>query len=422
MAERTLDVWCFDHRAGTLTETATGLRFAYTDEWLAAGRPALSFSLPRSGAFDDAAAGAFFGGLLPEGTPRLTLARQLGISPENDFSLLDALAGDTAGAIVITPPEDTPPTTSDDVVWLDDDQLIRELDDLPIRPFHADEDGEYRLSLAGAQDKLPVVLSDDGRIGLTHGRTPSTHIIKTPIPTLDATVANEAMCLDIGRRLGIATVEAEPRRTGDREFLLVTRYDRERAGDTVTRLHQEDFCQALGIPTARKYQAEGGPDLAACFGLIRDAAAVPGRDAVALLDAIALSFLVGNHDAHGKNYSLLYRPGMTKPVLAPAYDVVSTFVYRGARRMSRKLAMSIGTEYRPDYVRTRHLEAMLADAGLASAAAKRRLRRIAGDAPGAASAARDDLRDRGWDAPVLDRIVELVDQRSRYLMEIVDGN
>lgn len=422
MAERALDVWCFGDRAGTLTETATGLRFAYADEWLAAGRPALSFSLPRSGAFDDAAASAFFGGLLPEGVPRLTLARQLGISPENDFSLLDALAGDTAGAIVIAPPGDAPPTTSDDVVWLDDEQLIRELDDLPVRPFHADEDGEYRLSLAGAQDKLPVVVSDDGRIGLTHGRTPSTHIIKTPIPTLDATVANEAMCLDIGRRMGIATVEAEPRRVGGREFLLVTRYDRERAGDTVTRLHQEDFCQALGIPTARKYQAEGGPDLAACFGLIRNAAAVPGRDAVALLDAVALSFLVGNHDAHGKNYSLLYGPGMTKPVLAPVYDVVSTFVYRGPRRMSRKLAMSIGTEYGPDYVRTRHLEAMLAEAGLASAAAKRRLRRMARDAPDAAAAAHEVLAGRGWNWPVLGRIVGIVEQRASWLIQVAEGN
>lgn len=422
MAERTLDVWCFGDRAGTLTETAAGLRFTYTEEWLDAGRPALSFSLPLSGAFTEAAAGAFFGGLLPEGTPRLTLARQLGISPENDFSLLEALAGDTAGAVVITPPGSAPPTPSDDVMWLDEGRLVEELDDLPARPFHADEDGEFRLSLAGAQDKLPVVVADDGRIGLTRGGTPSTHIIKTPIPTLDATVANEAMCLDIGRRLGIETVQAEPRRAGGREFLLVTRYDRERADTAVRRLHQEDFCQALGIPTSRKYQAEGGPDLAACFRLIRDAAAVPGSDAVALLDAVALSFLVGNHDAHGKNYSLLYRPGMTKPALAPVYDVVSTFVYRGARRMSRKLAMSIGTEYRPDYVRTRHLETMLADAGLATASAKRRLRRIAEDAPNAAASAHEHLADRGWDAPVLGRIVEIVQQRSRWLVQIVDGN
>lgn len=193
MAERTLDVWCFGDRAGTLTETATGLRFTYAEDWLHAGGPALSFSLPLSGAFADAAADAFFGGLLPEGTPRLTLARQLGISPENDFSLLEALAGDTAGAIVITPAGSAPPTPSDDVKWLDEGQLIEELDDLQVRPFHADENGEYRLSLAGAQDKLPVVMADDGRIGLTHGGTPSTHIIKAPIPTLDATVANELL-------------------------------------------------------------------------------------------------------------------------------------------------------------------------------------------------------------------------------------
>jgi serine/threonine-protein kinase HipA len=417
LSTRTLEVWCFDELAGVLADAADGLTFAYAPDWFAAGRPPLSQSLPLDGAFAPAAAGAFFGGLLPEGAPRELLARELGVSSDNDFSLLAALAGDTAGAITLVVPGEGPPTShapGDDVTWLDDAKLAAEIERLPTRPMHVDADGEYRLSLAGAQDKLPVVVGADGRVGLTKGWTPSTHILKTPIANLENTVANEAMCLDLGRRLGIPVAVAVPRRAGDRECLLVTRYDRE--GDEhggTRRLHQEDFCQALGIPAARKYQAEGGPTLPDCFALLRRASSVPAADAVHLLDQVTLSFLVGNHDAHAKNYSLLYRPELTE--LAPAYDILSTFPYRGALRLSRKLAMSIGSEYRPDYLRERHLAEMLAACGLGPAATRRRIDSLALAAPEHAQAARDVLAAGGWDAPVLGRIVELVTQRSRWL-------
>jgi serine/threonine-protein kinase HipA len=416
LSTRTLEVWCFDAVAGVLEDSADGLTFAYSPAWVTAGRPPLSQSMPLDDVPTTAAATAFFGGLLPEGTPRGVLARQLGVSVGNDFSLLEALGGDTAGAITLLPPGKGPPASvgTGDVTWLDDVELAHEIEQLPSRPMHIDDDGEYRLSLAGAQDKLPVVVSTDGRVGLTKGRTPSTHIMKTPIPGLENTVVNEAMCLDLGRRLDIPVAAATPRRAGDRECLLVARYDREPDGGSGTRrLHQEDFCQALGIPTQRKYQAEGGPTLPDCFGLLRQAATVPARDAVHLLDYVTLSFLVGNHDAHGKNYSLLYQPDRTE--LAPAYDILSTFVYRGALRLSRKMAMSIGSEYRPDWVRGRHLDEMLGASGLGPAAARRRIGSLATAAPEQAQAARDALAADGWDAPVLGRVVDMVEQRSGWL-------
>jgi serine/threonine-protein kinase HipA len=416
LSTRALEVWCFDALAGVLEDGTDGLTFAYAPDWVEAGWPPLSQSLPLDGSFTAATATAFFSGLLPEGAPRDVLARQLGVSAGNDFSLLAALAGDTAGAITLLPPDERP-SASDaqgDVTWLDDVELAAEIDRLPLRPMHVDEDGEYRLSLAGAQDKLPVVVGMDGRIGLTTGRTPSTHIMKTPIPGLQDSVANEAMCLDLGRRLRIPVVAAVPRRAGDREYLLVARYDREDDGSAGTRrLHQEDFCQALGIPTQRKYQAEGGPALPDCFALLRRATTVPARDSVHMLDYVTLSFLVGNHDAHAKNYSLLYRPEHIE--LAPAYDILSTFVYRGALRLSRKMAMSIGVEYRPDYVRGRHLTEMLAASGLGPTAARRRINTLAVAAPEHAQAARDALAAAGWDAPVLGKIVDMVNQRSGWL-------
>jgi serine/threonine-protein kinase HipA len=418
VTEGRLDVWCFDERAGTLVDGAEGLRFSYAEDWTTSGRPPLSQSLPLSGAFPGSAVSAYFGGLLPEGTPRDVLARQLGVSVGNDFGLLEQLGGDTAGAVTLLPPGTVPGPPGTDVEWLSDDQLVTVIEELPRRPMHADENGEYRLSLAGVQDKLPVIVGVDGRVGLTKGRTPSTHILKTPIARFDDTVANEALCPVFGRRLGVDTVNATPHRIGRTEFLLVERYDRRHGDDSVRRLHQEDFCQALGISSNRKYQSEGGPTLPDCFALLRRAAAVPAREASRLLDFVALSFLVGNHDAHGKNYSLLYGPDASKAVLAPAYDVLSTIAYENVRPMSRKMAMSIGKEYRPDYVRPRHLDALLASAELGAAAARRRLRTLAADAPGAVRAARTELVSLGWTADVFSLIVEIVDRRARLLADI----
>jgi serine/threonine-protein kinase HipA len=415
MTGRKLEVWCFDEHAGTLSDGAGGLEFAYAERWRSAGRPPVSQSLPLDGSYAGGAVGAFFGGLLPEGASRELAARNLGVSVDNDFAMLAALGGDMAGAVSLLAPGEVPGPVGADVEWLDDGDLVVLLDELPTRPLHADAEGEYRLSLAGAQDKLPVVVGADGRIGLTKGRTPSTHILKTPIAHLDGTVVNEALCPAIGRLLGIDAVVASPRRLADREFLLVERYDRARDDRGVRRLHQEDVCQALGIPSRRKYQSEGGPGLVDCFALLRHAVPVPAREVLKLLDAVVLSFLVGNHDAHAKNYALLYLPDSPTAILSPAYDILSTVVYPG---LSRKMAMSIGSEYRPDYVQPRHLDQLLEQAGLGAAAARRRIRALATGAPAAAHQARGDLAAAGWEAPVLARVVDTVERRAARLIEI----
>jgi serine/threonine-protein kinase HipA len=414
VSSRRLEVFCFDERAGELVDDTPGLAFAYDETWIGRGMPPLSQSLPLDGAFAREAVTAFFAGLLPEGPPRELLARRLGISFDNDFGLLEALAGDTAGALTLRAP-DGAPTHGGDVEWLEEAQLGQLVEELPSRPMHADEDGEYRLSLAGVQDKLPVLLGVDGRVGLTKGGTPSTHILKTPIARLKDTVANEAACLAIGRRLGIQVVHAQPRRAAGREFLLVERYDRELTDRGMRRLHQEDFCQALGVPSRRKYENEGGPGLLDGFALLRRAVAVPARDAPRLLEYVALSFLVGNHDAHARNYSLLYLPGSPRATLAPAYDILSMIAYRKAQNMSRKMAMGIGGEYRPEYVRPRHLDRLLSEAGLGAAPARRRLRAMAAGAPAAARDACSELARAGWRAPVLERLVEIVDERAGWL-------
>jgi serine/threonine-protein kinase HipA len=411
----TLDVLCFGERAGVLADAPDGPRFTYDRAWLAAARPPLSQALPLHDLAPPGAVHAFFGGLLPEGEPRRLLARRLGVSERNDFALLAAIGGDTAGAITLAPPGAAPPHASgSDVEWLDEAQLAKLIVTLPDRPMLADEDGEIRLSLAGAQDKLPVVVDADGRVGITAGRTPSTHILKMPIARFPGTVVNEAFCLAFGYRLGVPTVDARPCRAGDVPYLLVRRYDREPyAADGFARLHQEDFCQALAISSERKYEVEGGPSLVDCFALVRRATTVPAAHTLVLLDAVGLNYLVGNHDAHGKNFSLLRFPDRTE--LAPFYDVLSTVAYPG---LARKAAMSIGGERRPEYVRRRHLDRLCEAAGLGGAAVRRRLLAMAREAPDAARIVRAALADDGWDDPVLDTILGVVDRRAAHLATI----
>lgn len=411
-----LEVYCFDELAGFLTDQRdAGLAFAYDADWVAAGRPPLSQSLPLAGGYEGDAVRAFFSALLPEGEPRRQLARIEGVSERNDFALLRAIGGDCPGAIALYSPGTRPDavTQGDDVEWLSDDAVAAVVDELPRRPMLAGPDREIRLSLAGTQDKLPVVVDPSGeRIGITSGRTPSTHILKRAIDRLPGTIANEAFCLRFGRELEVPTVEAEPRRAGDASFLLVPRYDREVRGDLVYRLHQEDFCQALGVPPERKYQNEGGPSLADCFDLVSRATSVPAVGRLALLDCVTLNFLVANHDAHGKNFSLLYTPRAVD--LAPFYDILSTFVYR-RHGLSRKMAMKLGREYRSEYVRARHFEDFFESVGLGPGPSRRRIARIAAEAPRAAHRARDQLAGEGWGNDIVDGIVDLVEVRAAHL-------
>ncbi|HEX2070748.1 MAG TPA: type II toxin-antitoxin system HipA family toxin [Thermoleophilaceae bacterium] len=405
---RALDVWLYGRRAGRLEQVDGRMRFTYAADYVDAGGAPLSCSLPLGAREHDREAEAFFANLLPEGEARTLVARRLGVSAGNDFGLLYEIGGDCAGAVTLLPPGASPDDlpAQAEVRWLDESELAAALDELPRRPLLADPDEGIRLSLAGAQDKLPVVVRD-GRIGIPLGRTPSTHIVKTPIVRFDDTVANEALCLELARSLGLSAASAEVRDVVGREFLLVERYDRRHAPDgRVERIHQEDFCQALAIPPQLKYESEGGPGLADCFGVLLASSNALGPDRLALVDAVTLNFLIGNHDAHGKNFSLLLEDGGTR--LAPLYDLVSTAVYPG---LDRKMAMAIGGEYRPDYVRRRHVDRFSQQTRRKAAPVRRRMLRLAERARAVAPEAVERVGPR----PVLDRVLETVAQRAGWL-------
>jgi serine/threonine-protein kinase HipA len=296
---------------------------------------------------------------LPEEGQRTAIARALGVSADNEFRLLEYLGGEVAGALTLLPEGETPACPSDAAPkLLDDDALVQLLDHLPLRPMLAGEDG-LRLSLAGAQSKLPVLLID-GQIALPAPGQPTSHILKPPIARFEGTTENEYFCMSLASAIGLDVAAVEMRAVADRSFLLVTRYDRAiDASGTVTRLHQEDFAQALGVPSHRKYASEGGPIFPDCFTLLRRAATRPAREILKLLDAAIFNLIIGNADAHAKNFSLLHGGGGVS--LAPLYDLLSTILYPN---LHVKLAMKIGGKAVLEDIEPRHWERFAADAQL----------------------------------------------------------
>lgn len=404
-----LAVWLFANNVGTLALVEGRLSFCYAAGWLSQPNAvALSASLPlQREPFDDRRTRPFFAGLLPEGHMRRLIAQQFQVSNQNDFALLDRIGGECAGAVTLLQPGQAlpAPTHGDAVQWLDDEEVVALLDELPRRPMLAGNDG-LRLSLAGAQDKLPVVF-DGARIGLPRNGTPSSHILKPAIHAVEDSVVNEGFCLALANALQLKPAKSKMDSIGDRPFLLVERYDRfaDARGNRL-RIHQEDFCQALGVAPELKYQNEGGPDLAQCFDLVRRVTRPSAPHVLRLLDYVIFNAMIGNHDAHAKNFSLLYS-GET-PILAPCYDTLSTAVYA---TLTPRMAMKIGSKYKFSEVEARHWDQFAEDAGLAKAPARRRILELAKSLPPVARKLQSDPEHGFAGNALVERIIAVIDQR-----------
>lgn len=372
-----LAVWWGQRIAGTLSIDRGGaMHFSYAPDWLTDPATSdLSRAMPkREAECDDAICKAVFGGLLPEEGQRTAIARALGVSPDNPFRLLAALGGDVAGALAFLPTGEIPPeATTGDPEPLDDAAFVELIDRLPRVPMLAGEGGA-RLSLAGAQSKLPVVLVS-GKIAVPLPGQPSTHLIKPEPDRFPGLAANEALCLALARAVGLDAVDAEWRQVNGRAYLLVTRYDRVTADGEARRLHQEDFAQALGVPSNRKYAAEGGPVFRDCFALLREAAARPAPEVLKLVDAAIFNVIIGNADAHAKNFSLLRQERVGNPiVLAPLYDLVGTVMWA---ELSPRFAMTFGGAGTLEQLESKHFDRFAADAGVAAPFVRRRASQLA---------------------------------------------
>jgi serine/threonine-protein kinase HipA len=413
---KTLDVYLHNDLVGHLVQDdGGGMVFDYAESRLnKPGATPLSQSLPlRTKRFKRNECRGFFAGVLPDEGKREIIARNLGISARNDYAMLEWIGGECAGAVTFIPAGQAPPDRNYKYRKLSAEDLAEILKELPKRPLLAGEKG-MRLSLAGAQDKVAVRI-ENGEVCLPLGGAPSTHILKPAVERFEGVVFNEALCMKLASEAGLPSASVETINVNGIDCLLVERYDRIHGQGpgtepVVERLHQEDFCQAQGIVPERKCQREGGPSLKQCFRLLRGASSAPVIDLARLLEAVIYNCLVGNNDAHGKNFSLLYRGAGTANLeirLAPLYDVVNTLYYT---ELSRDMAMKIGGEYSSEKVAARNFEQLAEEAGLGKPLVRGRVAEMAERV--IAGLAKVEIAH-----PVAEKVAGLIRQRSEKVRD-----
>jgi len=341
----TLNVWNDGRLVGRLWRQGVGLiGFAYDRVWVDGGGFQISRMLPLTlepFSAEDSVAHRFFANLLPEGGVREHIVRDLKIA-NTDFELLRAIGGECAGALSLLPVDEVP-SGKRSYRRLSSEAL----DDLVKRRGYVSSslppDERPRLSLAGAQDKCALLVRD-GEFFLPQKEAPSSHILKFELASYRHVPAYETFTTMFARAIGLTAVEIELVQIAGQLCTLTKRYDRyaDEHGE-IQRLHQEDFCQALGYSNDKKYQDSGGPSFADCFAAVGEASTEPVIDSQDLLRWQIFNVLAGNSDGHAKNLSLLHpEQGVTR--LAPFYDLVCT---RAIERIDHRLAFDVGGERDP---------------------------------------------------------------------------
>ncbi len=386
MAEE-LAVWLYGDHVATIGNDRRGPRLTYTATALdryELGTPLLTLALPVAPrTYPQGVVRSYLDGLLPEGDARTNIARDVGESPNDTFGLIRSLGRDCAGAVVVQPADDPPPpvATTATAEPLTTDETSDLVGNLRSAPLGAG--GRVRVSLAGVQEKLVLTRMANGRWGRPVDGTPSTHILKPEVARFPMSVENEAFCMRVAKHLGLDVANVETEELAGRKVIVVERYDRDVSADGgVERTHQEDFCQAVGIPPDTKHQEDGGPSLARIAGIL---ATVAVRDSLErLLAAVVVNVIVGNGDAHAKNFSLLHeRSGALR--LSPLYDVLCTLHYGDDR-----LAMYIDDVRRTDRLTTDRIVNEAMRWGMGSRLVTHVIDDLLGRAEEAIAAARDE--------------------------------
>jgi serine/threonine-protein kinase HipA len=341
---------------GTLTRHKGGrVVFQYDKGLMASDGRSISISLPcQQEKFAPGVSTAFFENLLPESRARSILARNHRFDKKDTFAFLNTFGEDCAGALSIIPEEKEPDFTTGQYKCIDS-ELIEILDKIRKDPKNHSlypEIKDVRLSIAGVQDKLPVYLKE-GRFYLPlNSGSATTHIIKPANADFPELTKNETFCMALAGKSGLPVPESELITLAGYELYAVRRYDRIiRPDEAIERLHQEDFCQAKGYPVDRKYQETGGPGFRECRELIDEYLSDDGPDVrINVCRVMAFNYLIGNYDAHGKNFSIIHDKQLR---FAPFYDLLSTQVYPA---LTPRFAMAIGDTYRAERIKIHSLE------------------------------------------------------------------
>lgn len=413
-----LPVYFEDYLVGTISTGEGGPAFAYEREWQEL-RGAFSVSLTMPLNQREVKPETFVpwaANLLPEAAQLAAVGRQLGVAPGDVIGLLSEIGRDTAGALSFGEPGST---ASDDWRLIENEAALqRIIDELPNKPFLAGDEG-VSMSLAGVQSKVAVAVDDRGAIFIPLNGSPSTHILKPDSERLWGSVENEAFCLKLAELCGLSTARFTTGRAGPRKYLLVARYDRQQRDGRWRRLHQEDFCQALGKPPSAKYERNQigvrGPTLVDMIKLAR-ARTRPG-DILSLLDLAIFNILACNTDAHAKNYSILIR-GRADASFAPAYDIMCAEPYEG---ITRNLAQTIAGKNRGEHIKRRHWERFFQEAGLGVRASLGRVSKMANAVIDLAPAAREQVALMpAVEGAMLGRCEESVLRRARAVLDGVN--
>ena len=401
-----LHVLLNNRMVGTLERAASGaILFQYDEGWLGWEHALpISLSLPlREDAYRGEPVFAVFDNLLPDSPGlRKKVAEKVGAAGTDAYSLLSAIGRDCVGALQFAPAgaadiAETGPIAGEP---LDDYGIEKLLKELAQAPLGLDADDDFRISVAGAQEKT-ALLWHEGKWLKPKGTTPTTHIFKTQIGELpngidlSNSVENEFYCLKLAAAFGLPVNNAEIQTFGKTTALVVERFDRRWTKDgRLIRLPQEDFCQALSVPPTRKYQNEGGPNLIDIFDLLKGSDH-PFEDQATILKAQILFWLIGATDGHAKNFSIFLAPG-GRFRLTPLYDVLTAQPSLDAGQIQRKqmkLAMSVGKNrhYKIEGVFGRHFVQTGERAGLPKRMVPTCIEEMADRAPAALEAVENEL-------------------------------
>lgn len=412
---------------GRVRNDARGrLTLVYDEDWRQAeGAYPLSLSMPLAAEeHGPSRVQAFLWGLLPDNERVLERwAKKFQVSARNVFALISHVGEDCAGAVQFVTPDRLAALRSgaeDKVEWLDEAAIAKRLQAL--REDHAAwrlprDTGQF--SLAGAQPKTALLLQK-GKWGIPSGRIPTTHILKPPTGHFDGHAENEHICLLLAGNLGLPVADTKVMRFGKEVAIVIERYDRQFSGNAIVRVHQEDICQALGIPPTSKYQNEGGPSPADVIELLRTYSTDRVADVDTFIDALGFNWLIAGTDAHAKNYSLLLAGG-PHVRLAPLYDIASILPYDDVDMQKIKLAMKIGGEYKLSLIGLRHWQKFARETRLDPDKVLARLISMAEQFPDVVSAVRAQVQKDGLDNAIIGRVAEQLTARAQQCHRQLSG-